>query len=108
MAEGIDKDRLIRAQNRQLRKLEDKLNRFAKLVPGSQRIWYLDTIAMEMEYEANILDTEHRDDEADGVRKNALFMRRMQWDLHQLRNTVRGPRGGRMEDIETYYMRERP
>lgn len=105
---GIEPERYIRAQSRQLRKMQDQLNRFTKLVPGSQRIWELDRIAMEMEYEADQLDIEHRSDEAEGVRKDVLFVRRLQFDLHQLRDTVRGPRGGRMSEVENYYMRERP
>ena len=103
---GIEPERYIRAQAREIRKLKDKLNRFAKLVPGSQRIWQLDSIAMELEFDAE----EYSETEAEKAALNdqALFMRRLQWDLHQLRNTVRGPRGGRMTDTETYYMRERP
>jgi len=104
---GIEPERLIRAQNRQIRKKQDQLNRFTKLVPGSRRVWELDRIAMELEMEADDRETVGLRIEAEGLREDVLFLRRLQFDLHQLRNTVRGPRGGRMSDVETYYMKER-
>jgi hypothetical protein len=109
-----DKDRLIKALNRKLRKKQDQLNRFTKLVPGSHRIWKLDTIAMGIEMEADTkapggaLSSFEATANRTELEAEALFLRRLQWDLHQLRNVTRGPKGGRMSDVETYYMRERP
>jgi len=85
------------------RKLKDKINRVTKLVPGLQRIHELDRIAMELELEAD----EHPEYE-DALRNDALFIRRLQWDLYQLRKEVRGTRGGRVAEAEEYFLRERP
>ena len=50
------------------RKLQDRLNRIAKLTPGKQRIYALDRIAEELRIEADVRDEHDRPtDEIDAL-----------------------------------------
>lgn len=77
------------------RKLTDRLNRIRKHLPSAERIWNLERIAVELEAEAEMMrkaGDPHQD--PDGLEKDALFLRRMEYDLITLREaigeTVRG------------------
>lgn len=77
------------------RKLQDQLNKVRKHLPAAQRIWNLDRIAMEMEAEADTLEEAgDQNQDPDGLRADALYLRRLEYDLITLREaigqTVRG------------------
>ena len=69
------------------RKLRDALNRILKLVPSIQRLQVLDRIAMELDAEAEMFDqlaiSTYGDPE--GLRADALFLRRLEYDLTSMR-----------------------
>ena len=69
------------------RKLQDKLNRIMRLLPGKQRIWELDRIAMELDMEADSIEDARM---APGLRNDALYLRRLEWDLAEMRDELRG------------------
>jgi hypothetical protein len=72
------------------RKQRDDLNRIAKLIPGSHRIWELSRIAVELEAEADSLKNLALAD-PDGLRNDALFLRRLEYDLVSMREAVGRP-----------------
>jgi len=72
------------------RKQRDDLNRVAKLIPGSHRIWELSRIAVELEAEADMLEGRLGAD-PDGLRNDALFLRRLEYDLVSMREAVGRP-----------------
>ena len=69
------------------RKLQYQLNRVMKLLPGKQRIWELGRFVMELEMAA-----EDTDDPAlrDSLIEDALFLSRLEWDLAEMRDALRG------------------
>lgn len=91
------------------RKMTERTNRIRKLTPGRGRIYELDRIALELEAEADERETRHvrlghalarcgcdsnrpQDltcEAADGLRLDALYLRRLAWDLGELRDAVR-------------------
>jgi len=98
---------------RQAQKLQERLNRIAKLTPGRQRIDNLHRLASVREYEADQIDQELADDllladtkreddmlgsderatqygHAIQLRADVLFHRRLAHDLSELRDEVRG------------------
>ena len=73
------------------RKMQETINRISNVMIGNHRIWNLERIAMEMEADADMY--EERQDEgvdAEGLRRDALFLRRLEWDLGVLHEVVRG------------------
>lgn len=73
------------------RKLQERINRIKNLTPGKARIWNLDRLAMELDLYADWLEeTGEHDSDPDGLRQDATFLRRLQHDLAQLREAVRG------------------
>jgi len=84
------------------RKLQDRLNRLAKLAPGRNRIAELDRIGQELRIEADVREEDYAAAPVaplsaaecravgDGLRADALFVARLAWDLEELRGTVRG------------------
>ena len=116
----------VRTLERRNQKLQERLNRISNAMVGNQRIWQLDRFAMECEVEADLLEKEIADDLAmsgtkdDGkmmssddrftayvrieqARSDALFIRRLEWDLGELHVAVRGDtnrRGGRYDQAE--------
>lgn len=112
---GEDVGNIFAERNRyrkQARKLQDQLNRYNNIIPGTQRIWNLDRIAMELEAEAERLRDEgvpHSDPE--GLERDALFIRRLEYDLITLREAmgreVRGTKN-RKYDPSQWPRGERP
>ncbi len=105
--EGLDWQRAYRAELKRANKLQERLNRIAKFTIGNARIWQLDRLAMECEVEADtcaVLDETVegkivKDQEAQ-FRADALFIRRLEWDLGELHVAVKGDtnrRGGRYD-----------
>ncbi len=81
------------------------VNRIRKLTPGRHRIWELDNVAMDLEITADL--------EVDGVYRSklekwSLLLRRLEFDLSALRDTVRGAGngGGRLDP--NHWKGERP
>ena len=77
-AEQLQRD--LRHEQRENRKLQSKINRYNKLIPGRSRVWELNRIAMELE--------------AEGIADDALFIRRLEYDLVTLNDAKRAPKGG--------------
>ena len=77
-AEQLQRD--LRHEQRLNRKLQSKINRYNKLIPGRSRVWELNRIAMELE--------------AEGIADDALFIRRLEYDLVTLNDAKRAPKGG--------------
>ncbi len=103
------KDRAVRIRTleRRNRKLQERLNRIANAMIGNARIWELDRLAMELEVEADRLqDTECLvavRKQVTNLRADALFIRRLEWDLGTLHVAVKGDtnrRGGRYDQAD--------
>ena len=116
----------VRTLERRNRKLQERLNRISNAMVGNQRIWQLDRLAMELEVGADLLEKVIADDLAmsgtkdDGkmmssddrymayvrieqASADALFIRRLEWDLGELHVAVRGDtnrRGGRYDQSQ--------
>ncbi len=108
----------VRTLERRNRKLQERLNRISNAMVGNQRIWQLDRLAMECEVEADLAVAEYNLDEdiphvsVDSrlaierearCRADALFIRRLEWDLGELHVAVRGDtnrRGGRYDQSQ--------
>ena len=74
------------------RRQRDNLNRIANLIPGSHRIWELSRIANELDAEADTLQRlETPGADPDGLRNDALFLRRLEYDLVSMREAVGRP-----------------
>jgi len=71
---------------RHAQKLQERLNRIAKLTPGRQRINELHRVATQFEHEAVRAPERWQAD----LLADVLFHRRMAWDLSELRDEVRG------------------
>lgn len=69
-------------------KAQERLNRIDKLTPGLQRLHNLDRIAMELDFEADNLETVEEGD-PEGLRRDALYLRRFEWDMYRLNETVK-------------------
>ena len=100
--EALEKERndLIaegKGLKKKARKLQDQINRYNKLIPGSERVWNLERIAIELDAEADRLREEevpHSD--PDGLERDALYLRRLEHDLISLREAMgRAPRGSK-------------
>lgn len=84
-------------------KLQQRLNRISNLMVGNQRIWNLDRLAMELDVAADMVDCGDIDGDADGLRRDAVFLRRLEYDLGELHVAVRGDtarRGGRYDQSQ--------
>jgi hypothetical protein len=92
-------------QLKQNRKLQERLNRIDNVMIGNTRIWELDRIAMELDVDADILSARwgfnvgvtpiteqgwaaHK--RLEQFRDDALYIRRLEWDLGQLHVAVKG------------------
>ena len=75
---------------KRMRRLVEQLNRIRNLTPGRRRIWELDEIAMVFEMEADAFESEMDYELAADYRAKALYLRRLEWDLSELRDAVRG------------------
>ncbi len=100
-----DQEVRIRTLERCNQRLQERLNRIGKLVPGRQRVNELYRQAAELGYEADVVVAEYNLDD-DGpkasvdsrlairrekaLRVEALFDRRLAHDLSELRDAVRG------------------
>ena len=96
------------ATKRELR-LQQRLNRIANLMIGNERIWMLDRLAMESDVAAELVDAGAIPGDAEQMRADAVFLRRLEWDLGELHVAVRGDtnrRGGRYDQSE--WRGERP
>lgn len=86
---------------KQNRRLQERLNRIAKFVPGRGRLNVFDRLVMDLRVHAiEIEETPGHDDlpamkqvalmkQAAQYRKDALFLQRFEWDMRRLRDTVR-------------------
>ncbi len=75
-----------RSVRRQEQKLQERLNRIAKLTPGRQRINELHRVATQFEHEIVRAPERWQAD----LLADVLFHRRLAWDLGELRDEVRG------------------
>ncbi len=79
---------------KRMRRLVEQLNRIRNLTPGRRRIWELDEIAMVLEMDADAFevgeDGPANMELAADYRAKALYLRRLEWDLSELRDAVRG------------------
>lgn len=77
------------------RRLQSQINRYNKLIPGSERVWNIERIAMELDAEADRLEEENVPySDPEGLRRDALYLRRLEYDLISLREAMgRAPRG---------------
>jgi len=101
---------VIRNLERANRKLQERINRINKLTPGLQRLYNLDRIANELEYEADRLEDRNEGYDPEGLRRDALYLRRLEWDLHRLNETVkdRVARNGGTPSDPGHWRGERP
>jgi len=74
---------------KQERRLQDRVNRFRKHLPSAKRAYELDRIAAELDGEADRMEKQGdpNQDHA-GLRADALFLRRLRYDLVSLRLAV--------------------
>jgi len=93
---------LIATLERENRKLTDKLNRYRNLTPGRKRLYSLGRIAGSVEHIVDemvvVLEAMNNDPDSDyhkfasrdiaNGRADAIYLRRLQWDLEQLREVV--------------------
>ncbi len=85
---------LIVNLERQNRKLNDKLNRYRNMTPGRKRLYALGRIATMMEAEADFAERKPKPPpnvvaiDYAGLRADALYLHRLQWDFEQLREVV--------------------
>jgi hypothetical protein len=105
---------------RKLRKTRDGYNFLVKRLPGKGRIYELDRLADELEMEADFRSEQviiERDDEnkislemsvdTSRMRDDATFLRRLAYDLGEMRDFARGnPRKG--TEKWPFEMEERP
>ena len=76
---------------REIAQLEQRLYGLTKRLPGKQRIWELQRIGDELAIEADCLDGYMgKDQEAAALRKDALFLQRLAFDLMDMRDHSRG------------------
>ena len=85
--------RQVRLLEKQNRKLNDKLNRYRNLTPGRKRLHALGRIAVMMEAEADFAERDPKPPNVvaidyAGLRADALYLHRLQWDFEQLREVV--------------------
>lgn len=74
---------------KEARKLQDKLNRYNKLIPGTDRLYNADRIIMEMHAEADRLREEAvYGSDPDGLDRDALWLERLIYDLVTLREAM--------------------
>ncbi len=76
--------------SKQERRQQDALNRFRKLTIGQERIWRLQRIALMTEHDADDVDETGWDEAL--LRLDALFLRRLAWDLEAMHDAVHGRR----------------
>jgi len=95
IADAANITRRIRTTTKQERKLQDRLNRIAKLTPGKRRIYELMRIGCDFETEADMAKETGiavTTDMAKQLKADALFVNRLAHDLLTLRVEVRGSR----------------
>jgi len=88
--EGLNWQRAYFAERKRANKLQERINRVAKLVPGNQRIWYFDKVAMSLSVDAELSREAGVMDVAADLEEQVLFVRRFAWDMGELRDVVRG------------------
>ena len=84
----------LRHEQRENRKLQSKINRYNKLIPGRSRVWELNRIAMEFEVASEIIGETGSAAAIDGLLADALLIRRLEYDLVTLNDEKRAPKGG--------------
>jgi len=84
----------LRHEQRLNRKLQSKINRYNKLIPGRSRVWELNRIAMELEAAARVVYPRMTTEDAESMIDDALFIRRLEYDLVTLNDEKRAPKGG--------------
>ena len=95
---------LVKKAKKEQSKLQERINRINKLTPGLQRLYNLDRIIMELKMEADNLE------DGDGLRKDALYLERLEWDLHRLNEAVKDrlARNGGTPSDPGHWRGERP
>jgi len=83
----------LRCILRRNRKLQDRINRLVKLIPGRSRAWELIRLATELEAHADITERLGLKGDPGGLRSDALFLQRLEYDLITL-NNVKGEQAG--------------
>lgn len=112
--------RRLRAEQKKSLRLQQRLNEISNRMIGNERIWTLDRLAMELDLQADEAESTSRGNShmkgkkeawmemARRLRADALFLRRLEWDLGELHTSVRGKTNRRGGRYETDYGRERP
>ena len=72
------------------RKLRDRVHRIAKLMPGRHRIYSLERITSFLEADIDLGSVE----DTEGAREDVLFLKRLAYDLHEIRNSIKGDMSG--------------
>lgn len=80
---------------KEARKKQDTLNRINKLIPGSERCWHLETIGVYLDADATAIEEAREADptaypgaDPEAMRRDALFLRRMEHDLITMREAL--------------------
>lgn len=77
---------------KEARKLQDQLNRYNNLIPGTSRLLNGDRIVMEMHAEAETMrETGDLNQDPDGLDRDALWLDRLVYDLITLREAMDRP-----------------
>lgn len=97
------------------RKLTERLNRIRNLTPGRRRVWALDEVAMLMQMDADEMHGRAEVDDIDGLAQEAdrcegyaLYLRRLEHDLSELRDAVRGEKRRMSRNDPRHWKGERP
>ena len=113
MSDDFGDDQLqvdLRREQRRNRKLQDRINRLVNLIPGRSRAWELIRLATELEAHADITERLGLKGDPGGLRSDALFLQRLEYDLITL-NDVKGEQAGggnRKYDDRQWPRGERP
>ena len=88
-----EQERHIAKLEKRNRKLNDKLNRYRNVLPGRKRLITLGRIAAMMEAEADFAERDPKPPHVvpidwRGLRADALFLRRLEWDFEQAIDVV--------------------
>ena len=99
---------LVRKLVKGIQKLTERHNRIKNLVPGRRRIWELGDIAMLLMWEAEVLRRDKDMELADEYEAKALYLRRLEYDLTELRDAVRGEHRRMSRTDPRHWRGERP
>ena len=70
------------------RKQRDELNRISKLVPGLKRVYDLENLIERFAADRDLIEYDGGEEALDSFDADVLFLRRLAWDLHEMRKVL--------------------